>query len=338
MEQKIFKFTDLELNDRGEFQGYASVYGIQDLVGDVVDRGAFSRTLQHKGGKVPFLSDHDPTKRTGVVYLEDTDVGLKVRGILNLATDYGKRVYEEMKFYLAHTLPTGLSIGYDTVKEQWEGAARHLKEIKLYEVSHVTFPALPDAHVTGIKETKPPIRGWDETTNSYRYRVRPPDDFVDGTLRTVDITDGVKAVMGRLEADGPMTPQSVIFSKEEFDSLDNAKAWLDEHEEMIKEGGKMKENDKETKKEEQKDEEAPEEKAGRVLSKGNMKLVKNAVEALQALLSAAESDSETSEDKQEEPADDAKDTEDDSLQVELKKLREDMKRFRTKERGENDGS
>lgn len=39
----------------------------------------------------------------------------------------------------------------------------------------------------------------DETEESWRFRQREPGDFKDGSLRTIDITDGVKAVVGRLK-------------------------------------------------------------------------------------------------------------------------------------------
>ena len=56
MEKKTFKFDIKELSEAGEFEGYASIYGTVDLQNEVVDRGAFTRTLQHKKGKVFLLT------------------------------------------------------------------------------------------------------------------------------------------------------------------------------------------------------------------------------------------------------------------------------------------
>jgi hypothetical protein len=39
----------------------------------------------------------------------------------------------------------------------------------------------------------------DETGDSWRFRQREPGDFQDGTLRTIEVTDGVKGVVGRLK-------------------------------------------------------------------------------------------------------------------------------------------
>jgi uncharacterized protein len=45
----------------------------------------------------------------------------------------------------------GMSIGYDTVQATYDGDIRHLTELKLWEVSVVTFPMNEMAVVSGIK-------------------------------------------------------------------------------------------------------------------------------------------------------------------------------------------
>lgn len=42
-------------------------------------------------------------------------------------------------------------------------------------------------------------KGIDETDDSFRVRQRAPGDFKDGSFRTIRITDGVQAVIGRLK-------------------------------------------------------------------------------------------------------------------------------------------
>ncbi|KPK67240.1 hypothetical protein AMJ82_11005 [candidate division TA06 bacterium SM23_40] len=44
-----------------------------------------------------------------------------------------------------------------------------------------------------------PNPGIDETDSGWRVRQRDPGDFQEGSFRTIDITDGVKAVIGRLK-------------------------------------------------------------------------------------------------------------------------------------------
>jgi phage head maturation protease len=52
-ETKEFKI--LETTEAGEFQGYASVYGVKDLVDDIVVKGAFNRTLSQHGNQITLL-------------------------------------------------------------------------------------------------------------------------------------------------------------------------------------------------------------------------------------------------------------------------------------------
>lgn len=254
MEKKTFKFDIKELSEAGEFEGYASIYGIVDLQNEVVDRGAFTRTLQHKKGKVFLLDGHDPDKRIGVVYLEDTPIGLKAKGVLNLAKESAREIYEDIKFYLSHSLPLGMSIGFKTIKDSWEGITRHLKEINLYEVSTCTFPALEPALIESAKENdeflipegKPAGgRGWDETDSSWRYRLKSPSLFIDDSFRSKEIDDGVVLVMGKLKSEGregSMTAQSVVFDKDKFPEKSDAQEWLKDHEDVTKKSTDFNEN------------------------------------------------------------------------------------------------
>mgnify|MGYP001616374750 CR=1 FL=1 len=58
--------------------------------------------------------------------------------------------------------------------------------------------------------------GIDETDTGWRVRQRDPGDFEEGSFKTIDITDGVQAVVGRLKGEKSTTVQSLIFDKEKF--------------------------------------------------------------------------------------------------------------------------
>ena len=79
--------------------------------------------------------------------------------------------------------------------------------------------------------------GWDETGTSYRYRVRDPDDFQEGTFRTIGFGDsGIKAVVGKLKGEEAMTLQSLIFPKDKF-TEEEAKQWVKNHPDTVKKTG-----------------------------------------------------------------------------------------------------
>lgn len=147
-----FEVKDLSVDKPGEFTGYANVYNVRDLQGDVVKPGAFAKSLSLRSGKVKLLVDHDPSKRAGVVYLEETDRGLFVRrGVLNLDKQIGRELYAEMKQGLEHGLPVEMSIGYDVKTAGSEAGARTLVEVDVWEVSAVCWAANPLSTVATVK-------------------------------------------------------------------------------------------------------------------------------------------------------------------------------------------
>lgn len=76
--------------------------------------------------------------------------------------------------------------------------------------------------------------GWDETTTSYRYRIRNPDEFVEDSFRTISFrSSGIKAVVGKLPGKDGMTLQSLIFPKDMF-TEEEARQWVEDHPDTIK--------------------------------------------------------------------------------------------------------
>lgn len=148
MRKKEFKFAIKVLGEDGTFVGQASVYGNVDLGGDVVEKGAFTRTIAAKAGGVPILWQHDTREPIGLGKLADGKDGLQIDGELVLESPVAQKAYALLK----KGVLKGLSIGYETVEEKMVGAVRHLTEIKLWEVSLVTFPMNELALVSGVKD------------------------------------------------------------------------------------------------------------------------------------------------------------------------------------------
>ena len=145
MPNKGFRFRVKQLNDEGTFEGLASVYDVEDLLGDVVDKGAFTKTLRASGPQRPLLWQHrDPV---GTCTVTDTGSALALKGKLSLGLQAGRDAYT----LLQDQVVEGLSIGFETLKEAYVDGVRHLTEIKLWEVSLVTFPANPLATVSDVK-------------------------------------------------------------------------------------------------------------------------------------------------------------------------------------------
>lgn len=137
-----------EPDQDGIFEGYASVFGVVDQGMDVVERGAFRKSLGSR--KVKMLWQHDMSQPIGVwddIYEDER--GLFVRGRLLKEVEKGR---EAMALLRAGAIDS-MSIGYRTMEAipEGDGRVRKLMEVDLFEISLVTFPMLPDAKVTNVK-------------------------------------------------------------------------------------------------------------------------------------------------------------------------------------------
>ncbi len=153
--EREHKYLALELKGlsaEGRFSGYASLFGEPDLGKDVIERGAFSRSLQARGvGGIRMLFQHDPASPLGHwVTLKEDARGLYVEGQFAPGVSKADEVRRLMK---ARALD-GLSIGFQTVRSRRDAKTgiRHILEADLWEISVVTFPMLPSARVSEVKE------------------------------------------------------------------------------------------------------------------------------------------------------------------------------------------
>lgn len=151
MQYKAYRLLDPTLSDTpGMFSGRASVYGVLDLQNDMVMPGAFTKSLQENGNTVKVLVQHDPNQVVGLAELADGPDGLHVKnGQLALELNDAQQVYIRLK----NKLIDGISIGYETPEggAKFVKGVRELHQLKLHEISLVTFPACPPARVTDVK-------------------------------------------------------------------------------------------------------------------------------------------------------------------------------------------
>lgn len=129
------------------FEGLASTFGNIDLVGDRIEPGAFKKSLRKLAPKV--LWQHDRRNPIGIsVVHKETSEGLFVRAKLPRNDSLVKgRVIPQMQIGSINTL----SIGFRTLKEDYDGKVNVIKEVQLLEYSPVTFEANPLAKITNMK-------------------------------------------------------------------------------------------------------------------------------------------------------------------------------------------
>ena len=130
-------------------EGYASLFGVEDLAGDVVRAGAFTRSLA-RGGGVGMLLSHVGGRTAGRwTLMREDGRGLFVRGLVSDETASGGTALR----MIAREGLDGLSIGF--VARDWSPRVtrgRELKEVELREISLVAAPMLPGARFAAVGE------------------------------------------------------------------------------------------------------------------------------------------------------------------------------------------
>jgi HK97 family phage prohead protease len=132
------------MTDTLVIEGHASLFGLADLGGDVVARGAFAASLATRR-TIPMLFQHDPSEPVGVwTSITEDARGLFVRGEILTSGARGRATAALVR----RGAVDGLSIGFRTrAATPREARGRVLTAIDLWEVSIVTFPMLPQARL-----------------------------------------------------------------------------------------------------------------------------------------------------------------------------------------------
>ena len=169
-------FGDMDLK-QGIVSGYFSMFGNKDLDGDIIERGAFAKTIQERGpmgkGLIKYLLDHDKTKAVArITELSEDSRGLKYAakiGSHSLGQDFLKMI--ESGIINQH------SFGFVTVKEMYDEQAKanRIKEVMMLEGSAIQFlGANPETTYIDLKDIE----------DHFKYL-----DRLEKFIRTSDATD-----------------------------------------------------------------------------------------------------------------------------------------------------
>lgn len=148
----LYKSTHLgEIIDADEkmgiVKGYGSVFGNVDSDGDIINKGAYKKTIQENGSRVKYLYQHDMDKPIGKMqHLEEDEKGLVFEAQVP-KTRLGLDVIELMKAGVI----TENSVGILPIQKSNNGQYRELNEVKLFEVSAVTLAANDQAMILDVK-------------------------------------------------------------------------------------------------------------------------------------------------------------------------------------------
>ena len=168
-ENRSFNLANVEIREKNDgeftysFSGYASVfdksYVVRDSKGtytETIKPGAFKKTLQEQDD-VRFLINHDgiPLARSssGTLKLEEDDYGLFVEAELDPNNPKVAEVASAMKRGDLNEM----SFAFAAVRDDFDGEKRDVQEVRLFDVSVVTYPANSYAGAT--------LRGLDISEN-----------------------------------------------------------------------------------------------------------------------------------------------------------------------------
>lgn len=149
-----FKTIEFELEDydeeEGTFSGYGAVFSNIDSGGDVIEPGAFTKTIAEGTGRVKILSGHNEALLPIGKPLELRE---DAKGLFIKAKISDTALGRDVKTLIHDGVLCELSIGYDPVVFDYdETGIRHLKEVKLWEISVVTWAMNEEAVITDFKQ------------------------------------------------------------------------------------------------------------------------------------------------------------------------------------------
>lgn len=162
-EKRTIAYSNLEVRAEGNgntLVGYAALFDSPSEPMpfiEYVKRGAFSKTL-NDGADVRLLIDHEGVplarSKSGTLALEEDERGLRVEAELDPMNPDAARIMSAMK----RGDLSQMSFAFRTIKDNWntDRSVRELREVQLFDVSVVTFPAYEQT-VAELRKRNEPV-------------------------------------------------------------------------------------------------------------------------------------------------------------------------------------
>ncbi|MCS6302360.1 MAG: HK97 family phage prohead protease [Nitrospira sp.] len=177
LERKRFSFEIKTVDvEAGTFSGYAAIFSIPDdgMPPDIIVPGAFAKTIKEWGptgaNRIKILALHrsDWLPIGAPTELVEDAKGLSFTGVIS-KTSLGLDVLTLMR----DRVLTEMSIGFDVIKQEPDKmrGMRLLQEVRLWEISPVTWAMHPLAGITDVKA----IRATDRDLYALALSPEQPD-------------------------------------------------------------------------------------------------------------------------------------------------------------------
>ena len=204
MEFKSIAVADIKTSER-IIIGYAAAFNNEDKIKDIIEPGAFKKTIKERGIKVFY--NHSTPIGLPVLMQEDSK-GLHTESKIS-ATAKGDEILQ----LAADGVLTEMSIAYDKIRYTMDEKTgiRRLKELKLYEYGPVDFAANEAAVITGVKALTDRLASGQPINSDHLARVR-------GELKSLlDALDHATGEPGKPTPDaGPSIDTRILKLSEEM--------------------------------------------------------------------------------------------------------------------------
>jgi len=158
----LFKSTPTAVKsidpEAGTFEAYVSVWDNVDSYGDVMRKGAFTKTLADwaaKGAPIPVLWSHrtdDPDMNIGhVISAKEDDRGLLVKAQIDLDSPKGQTVYRLMKGGRVREFSFAYSVTDGDMQTKDGNSFYEIRGVDLYEVGPTPVGANPATELLDLK-------------------------------------------------------------------------------------------------------------------------------------------------------------------------------------------
>ena len=133
---------------KGIVTGYFSSFDNMDSDGDVIRKGAFTKTIKENFQRVRHLLDHDATKSVGKIQMLQEDS----KGLYYESKAGRHTLGRDFLLMVEDGLINEHSIGFVTIKQKNMGGYNEITEVKLYEGSSLQgWGANEMTPITGMK-------------------------------------------------------------------------------------------------------------------------------------------------------------------------------------------
>lgn len=132
------------------FEGYAATWDVVDTYNTQFKKGAFKKTIAERSDRIKVLWNHNEDELIGkIIEIREDAKGLFVKGKLTKGVTKADDVYRNLMAGVIDTLSFGFKI---IQSKRATDKITQITEVKLYEVSPVSFEANKTAKITDVRK------------------------------------------------------------------------------------------------------------------------------------------------------------------------------------------